>query len=262
MNLDDLMRLEGIEDYNIWWYGVGIDADYINDKGFKKEWLDVRKGADTEKGRIYIILVGLNGYKTKYMHAIRLTAKKDETLYSWEKVPIGIDKYSDRLVFKCNRKFSFYNSKACGKDFEVDYIRPIEENRTVEQFRDYENVELSFKELKEVIENEYSDYYKPFTCIKAVYMIIDGNTGKQYVGSAYDNNESLWARWRSYATTYHGNNQQLKELYKQYGNDYFLKFKYIILRVFPMSISNKEIIDAESWYKERFMTREFGLNSN
>ena len=116
--------------------------------------------------------------------------------------------------------------------------------------------------LKEVIDNEYSDYYKPFTCIKAVYMIIDGNTGKQYVGSAYDNNESLWARWRSYATTYHGNNQQLKELYKQYGNDYFLKFKYIILRVFPISISNKEIIDAESWYKERFMTREFGLNSN
>ena len=262
MYLDDLMRIEGIDDYYVWWYGVGIDADYINENGFKKEWLSVPKGADIENGRIYIILVGLNGRKAKYKHAIRLTGKKDKNLYSWEKVAIGLDKYTDRLVFKCSRKFSFYNSKACGKDFEVDYIRPIDENRTVDRFRDYESVDLTFDELKEVIDNEYSDYYNALTCIKAVYMIIDGNTGKQYIGSAYDNNESLWARWKSYAITYHGNNVQLKALVEENGEKYFHKFKYIILRVFPMSISNREIIDAESWYKDRFLTRSFGLNSN
>lgn len=35
-----------------------------------------------------------------------------------------------------------------------------EENRTVTQFLDYDSVELSFGELKEVIEMHYSDYYK------------------------------------------------------------------------------------------------------
>ena len=93
-------------------------------------------------------------------------------------------------------------------------------------------------------------------------MIIDGNSGKQYIGSAYDNNESLWARWKSYVNTSHGNNQKLKEIYAERGQEYFEKFKFIILQIFPMKASKKEVIEAESRYKKRFLTREFGLNLN
>lgn len=44
-----------------------------------------------------------------------------------------------------------------------------------------------------MINNQYVDYYEHLSCVKAVYMIIDGNTGKQYIGSAYEKNESLWS---------------------------------------------------------------------
>lgn len=262
MTLADLMKLENQEDYYIWWYGKSMPADYFTESGFQKQWLDVNKGGEVDTGRIYVALYGVTGFVSKYLFAIRLTGKNEEGLYSWERVPLSIDQYAGRLYFKCTRKFSFYNSKSRAGDFIVDHIRSVDIDRTVERFRDYDSVELTFDQLKEVIENEYEDYYNPFTCVKAVYMIIDGNTGKQYVGSAYANKESLWARWSSYANTYHGNNIQLKQLYDSNGEKYFKKFKYIILRIFPMSASDIEIINAESHYKERYMTREFGLNSN
>ena len=39
-------------------------------------------------------------------------------------------------------------------------------------------------------------------------------------------------------------------------------FKYLILHILPKKTSMKEIIKVESRYKQRFMTREFGLNAN
>ena len=261
MTLADLMKIENIDDYYIWWYGASMPADYFCESGFCKEWLTVYKGVDTEYRRIFIALHGISAFRSKYLFAIRLTGKNEEGLYSWEKVPLSLDQYAGRLYFKSSTKFSFYNSKACAENFVVDHIRALDENRTVDRFRDYESVEFTFNQLKEVVENEYADYYAALSCVKAVYMIIDGNTGKQYVGSAYSN-EGLWGRWCTYAYTCHGNNQQLMNLYEEHGEKYFTKFKYIILRIFPMSMTDMEVINAESQFKERFMTREFGLNSN
>ena len=259
MTLDQLMILEGIDNYYIWWYGAGIDD--LNKDGLAKETVEVRKGAEL-RNRLYIILSGIDGHRAKYMFAIRLTEKIERNIYKWERVKLSIDQYGSRLIFFCNHRFTFYNSMDCGKDFSVDAIYPLEGARTVDQFKDYDSVELSFSQLKEVIDNEYVDYYEHLACIKAVYMIIDGNSGKQYIGSAYDNNESLWARWKSYVNTSHGNNQKLKEIYAERGQEYFEKFKFIILQIFPMKASKKEVIEAESRYKKRFLTREFGLNLN
>ncbi|MDC7280765.1 GIY-YIG nuclease family protein [Butyrivibrio fibrisolvens] len=259
MTLHDLMLLEGIDNYNVWWYGKDIYQDYMNDEGLTKDVIDLKRGVNL-KGRIYLVLAGITGTKCRYRFAIKLVEQVGENLYTWERVPLNIDLYAGRLVFKHNYKFSFYNST--GKEFVVDEIWPSEGNRTIEKFRDYDSVDFTFDQLQEVISNQYSDYYEHFICVKAVYMIIDGNTGKQYIGSAYENNESLWARWRTYSETYHGGNKKLRELYKKHGEEYFKQFKYIILHIFPMKVSDKEIIEAESRYKERFMTRQFGLNAN
>ncbi len=262
MTLADLMKIEEIDDYFVLWYGVEFVDMFLSDEGLKKETIELSKGVDKEFNRVFIILAGINGKKSKYKYAIRLTGKTEDGLYTWERVPLSLDQYCNRLIFKCKRQFSYYNSKNVAGDFNVDQIISVDENRTVETFKDYESVELTYNELKEIVENEYSDYYIPFKSIKAVYMIIDGNTGRQYVGSAYGEKEGLWARWSTYAYTYHGNNLQLKQLYEENGGKYFDKFKYVILKIFPMGISDVEVIDSESRYKERFMTREFGLNSN
>lgn len=260
MNLDQLMQLYDINNYYIWWYGKDIADGYLTDEGFVRESLEVFKGADITNGKIYIVLKGISGYKSVYCFAVRLTEKVGDKRYKWERVHIGLDEYAGRLVLKCRRKFSFYNSS--GMDFLVDQILPSNRERTVPKFLDYDSIELSYNQLCEIMENDYSDYYEHLSCVKAVYMIIDGNTGRQYIGSAYGASEPLWARWKSYAETCHGNNMQLEELYKEHGKEYFENFKYIILQIYPMKISDKEIIEEEGRYKKRFLTREFGLNSN
>jgi hypothetical protein len=92
-------------------------------------------------------------------------------------------------------------------------------------------------------------------------MIIDGNSGKLYVGSAYGP-EGIWGRWSTYATTYHGGNEELIKLFNENGEEYFYRFKYLVLQVLPMNLSDKEVIEKESYFKKRFLTREFGLNNN
>ena len=92
-------------------------------------------------------------------------------------------------------------------------------------------------------------------------MIVDGNTGRLYVGSAYGE-EGIWGRWKSYVNTFNGDNSRLKELYKKNGEKYFHKFKYLILQILATKISDKEVIEIEAKYKKRFLTREFGLNAN
>ncbi len=262
MTLEQLMKLENINNYYIWWYGADYPAENFNENGLVDEIVHVPKGADIDNGTIYIVIHGISVNKARYKFALKLVKKYDEKRYSWEKVPISLDQYRDRLIFRCSRRFSFYNSMRCSKDFSVDAILPLEEDRTVDQFRDYDTVELMFPQLKEIIENQYVDYYEHLSCVKAVYMIIDGNTGKQYIGSAYEQDESLWSRWKTYVTTCHGNNKMLRELYEQNGEQYFEKFKFLILQIFPKKISDKEIIEAESRYKKRFLSREFGLNCN
>lgn len=265
MTLDQLMDLEGISDYNVWWYGITIGEHYFDESGFSHPTITVHRGADLDD-RVYVVLAGIDGKRARYKFAIRLKEDLGEKVYSWERVPLSIDQYRDRLLFRCTRNssrpFSFYNSQQAGKDFLVESIAPPEGERTVPQFTDYDSVELTFPQLKEVIDNGYVDYYEHLSCIKAVYMIIDGNTGKQYIGSAYEQSESLWARWKNYADTCHGGNLSLKGLYEENGEDYFKKFKYIILQIFPKAVSDKEIIRAESRFKDRFLTREFGLNNN
>ncbi len=92
-------------------------------------------------------------------------------------------------------------------------------------------------------------------------MIIDGNTGKLYVGSAYGT-DGIWGRWASYVETCHGGNCELKKLYDENGEEYFNKFKYLILQILPVKTSDQEVLNIETKYKKRFLTREFGLNMN
>lgn len=262
MTLEQLMILENIDNYNIWWYGANFPEEYFTEDGLVYDSESVYRGADLENGRIYIVVHGIDAYKSRYKFALKLVEHLEENKYRWEKYPISLDQYRDRLIFKCNRRFTFYNSKSCSKDFNVEAILPSDTDRNVEPFRDYDSVELTFLQLREVIDNQYNDYYEHLSCVKAIYMIIDGNTGKQYIGSAYEETDSLWTRWKTYANTCHGNNIILKELYDKQGEEYFYKFKYLILHILPKKTSMKEIIEVESRYKQRFMTREFGLNAN
>ena len=261
MNLEQIMATYGIVDYYIWWYGADISDDYLNDEGLLHETIDIRAGKPKDENRVYLVMSGIDGKTCRYRFAIKLTDSGDGRNYYWKRVPIALDEYAGRMIFRRESGFNFYNSQATAKDFVLEEIWGKELNRSVAQFSDYDSVELTFAELKEVIDGHYPDYYKALSSVKGVYMIIDGNSGKYYVGSAYSV-DGIWGRWSTYANTYHGGNQELIRLYELFGEKYFEKFKYIILQILPMKTADRDIIDIESKFKARFLTKEFGLNDN
>ena len=129
------------------------------------------------------------------------------------------------------------------------------------QFTDYFDFILSFKELQEIIKNQYKDWHRMLSATKGIYLISDTKTGELYVGSAYGE-EGIWGRWKTYVSTNgHGNNKTLKKLVttnKQYGNH----FKFSILMLLPSTITPDQAIKKETLFKNKLGTNSFGLNNN
>ncbi len=132
-----------------------------------------------------------------------------------------------------------------------------------EDFPGYDNVRLSFPQLKTIIDCGKRDWEAALKNQKAVYLITDKHTGKLYVGSATGKNGMLWKRWSDYVTTGHGGNVRLEELIRQNGKDYAEKyFQYSILENYNFKVDDSFIIERESWWKETLQSRKWGYNDN
>ncbi len=129
------------------------------------------------------------------------------------------------------------------------------------QFTDYFDFILGFRQLQEIVTNQYSDWKRMLSATKGVYLINDTKTGKLYVGSAYGDN-GIWGRWSSYVLTKgHGGNKMLKELIKSEAN-YAYNFQFSILMLLPKTITADQAFEKEKLFKRKLGTSSFGLNSN
>jgi len=131
----------------------------------------------------------------------------------------------------------------------------------VNAFPGYENVLLSYEELREVILSEDASWKTALSNVKGVYLITDRATGEQYVGSAYGD-EAFWTRWQAYSDTGHGNNVELRRLLHKHGGDYVTNFQFSILEIRSRTTDDEEIINRESHWKDALGTREHGYNQN
>ena len=128
------------------------------------------------------------------------------------------------------------------------------------QFTDYFDFILDFKELQEIVSNQYKDWKRMLSATKGIYLISDTKTGKLYVGSAYGE-EGIWGRWKTYVSTKgHGNNKTLKELVAADKN-YCNHFKFSILMLLPSTITADQAIKKETLFKNKLGTNSFGLNN-
>lgn len=129
-------------------------------------------------------------------------------------------------------------------------------------FPGYQNVVLSFNELKKIVDNPDANrqWKMMLSNVYGVYLILDRVTGQQYVGSAYGK-DGIWGRWSYYAHSKHGDNKILMELLEADLNRY-KSFQYSILSVLPNSSMKEEVIQLESIIKEKLGSRAFGLNAN
>ena len=168
-----------------------------------------------------------------------------------------LEEYENCLIIEWGKSTRRWDQKGTTKK-EIISIQAVKKY----PFLGYENIIRKFDELKEIIEEPalYKDWHDALSAVKGIYLITDKKEGKQYVGSAYGEN-GIWGRWAEYIETKHGNNDKIKELLKDDPERYKL-FQFSILQVLSKAITDEEVIRIENNYKDKLLTRKFGLNGN
>ena len=167
--------------------------------------------------------------------------------------------YEGKLVIDWGKSAKMWHQKATTE-------KPIVaiESKDQRPFPGFENLILSFDELKEVVEND-TDYLLWQTAMKsvnAIYLIVDTKTGDRYVGSTYGY-DGLLGRWSVYvATGGHGNNKGMISHLKS-GKHSCRDLQYSVLQVLSKSLPDDQIIAAETLWKKKLLTyKPFGMNQN
>jgi len=131
-----------------------------------------------------------------------------------------------------------------------------------DEFPGYHLVNVSWSELKAIIDGRVASWRTALKNQKGIYLITDDSNGKHYVGAAYGQDE-LWGRWSQYAATGHGGNVGLKKVAEQYGPDHIRRhFCFSLLETTGPLTPDAEVIAREAYWKATLMTRIHGYNEN
>lgn len=172
-------------------------------------------------------------------------------------------KYFGRIIIKYHN-----TNKSMGRTFEsvmqeLEVLEVLNDKFTGDEFPGYENVRLTYSQLKNIIDRQTPGWTPALENQKAVYLITDTKTGRLYVGSATSQYGMLLQRWSEYVSNGHGGNVSLKEIVATYGFDYVKEnFQYSILENYNARMDDRYILKREAWWKDTLKTREFGLNKN
>lgn len=154
---------------------------------------------------------------------------------------------------------TYLKGKTNGGDFEVFEILPS--RLTIKDFPGHNSVQVSYSQLKSIIEQNAQTWQGALSNVKGVYLITDNSCGKQYVGSA-TGGSGIWQRWSNYVKNGHGGNKELKVLLKSKGVEHKDNFQYAILEIADTHSTDEQIRSRESYWKKVLRTKEFGYNSN
>lgn len=208
----------------------------------------------------YIVsFIGEEGNRSRFIGVFKITDRKtiNENHYEYQMHrENGFEDLTERVIIFWKTPISWH--QWIKNKMEVIEIHP---GLHYQQFTDYSDFILDFHELKEIVNNQYSDWKKMLSITKGIYLINDTNTGKLYVGSAYGE-DGIWGRWCNYISTNgHGNNKTLKEQI-DFDKDYAKHFQFSILMLLPRTITPDEAIKKERLFKSKLGTNSFGLNNN
>lgn len=93
--------------------------------------------------------------------------------------------------------------------------------------------------------------------VKGVYLLVDVESGQQYVGSA-KGTDSLLGRWMSYTDGSDGGDIGLKAAARKGRRNYQVS----VLEVVDENTPDDTIERIESFWKNKLLSRQFGLNRN
>ncbi len=169
----------------------------------------------------------------------------------------ALREYEGRLTIDWGQSTLMWHQKGSTPK-PVVYILPDRKK----EFSGFEDLLLSFDELKEILDNStvYEAWHTALKSVYAIYLIVDRESGMQYIGSA-SGDDGLLGRWKSYIETGHGGNKKMRALLEEHP-DRVHQFQFSVLQILPKTMKRDDIIELESLYKKKFLSIQFGLNDN
>lgn len=182
--------------------------------------------------------------------------KGEGVVYELEPVEL-LKEYESKLTIEWGSAARSWNQKGTN---EKEIISLIPDEKKV--FVGYENVLLNYDQLKDIVNNPvaYEPWHIALKSVYAIYLIVDTENGKQYVGSAYGDG-GLLERWKCYVNTKHGNNKKMRELICDYPDRYHA-FQFSTLQILPKTVVEDDVIKIETIWKNRLLSKKFGMNNN
>lgn len=242
---------------------------YRTDYALFKEWQSEQSDSKMKNVDYLVVFLAEEGCECRFIGVYRNYGPKRATgngvsEYAIEEVE-GFEGLKDKVVIDWGKgTLSWMQNWQSTKN--VRRIEQVNTGDNVPYFTRYEDVILSFSQLQKVVEDK--EWKSKLESLNCVYMILDKETGKQYVGVTYKNmkpgiKNGILGRWTEYAKTGHGNNKLLVALLEDKGISYAEQnFQWTILETLPLNVTPKVAIDRESLYKKKFGTREHGYNEN
>lgn len=167
-----------------------------------------------------------------------------------------LKEYEGRLLIEWGKGALAWAQKATNE-------KPIVAIQDKRAFSGYENFILTYDELKEIVKDPtaYESWHTALSSVNAIYLIVDRENGRQYVGSAYGK-DGLLGRWTHYVDSLHGGNKLMKELLCNYPQRYKY-FQFSILQLLPKTATPDDVIHTETLWKKKLLTYEpLGMNAN
>lgn len=247
-------------------YDDPIDIYKSNPDLINKQWLYWRnKNRYFDVGQIAICLVKI---RSEYWLLTTIDTVVEELNVlngiNYKGTPLSeYQKYFGRTIIKFHKSFQTQgvNYSTIADELEVCQILP--DTFDDDDFPGYDKVNLSYNQLKSILDRGKKDWIAALESQKAVYLITDTNNGKLYVGSATSSYGMLLQRWSNYVSNSHGGNKELKRIVDSEGIEYVQSyFRYTILENYNSKVDDAVVLERESWWKNILQTRTFGYNDN
>jgi hypothetical protein len=242
---------------------------YRTDYALFKEWQSEQSDSIMKNVDYLVVFLAEEGCECRFIGVYRNYGPKRATgngvsEYTIEEVE-GFEGLKDKVVIDWGKgtRSWMQNWQSTKNVRRIDQVNTGDD---IPYFIRYEDVILSFSQLQKVVEDK--EWKSKLESLNCVYMILDKETGKQYVGVTYKDmkpgiKNGILGRWTEYAKTGHGNNKLLVALLAEKGISYAdQNFQWTILETLPLNVTPKVAIDRESLYKKKFGTREHGYNEN
>lgn len=268
IKLNDLLRLGNLSNVKIRfnlmfaqnWNPIELFKNGDTSTMLAGQYWNYNKNKSYKQGQITVGLVKIKRNENLWLlfHIGRVTKDLNQLNgvgYEYEDLP-EYKKYVGRLIIKFKNKAQtmIRNAESVIDECHVSQLLPDTFDNDL--FLGYEKVNISWNELKRVIEKD--NWKTALRNQKGVYLLTDQSNGKMYVGSAYGEHMIL-GRWRAYVDCGHGGNIELKSLTFDHIK---ANFRYSILDIYKSTTDDLAIIERESWWKTVLQSRKYGYNSN